>query len=160
MPTAQQLIDRLQLKPHPEGGFYRELFRSEKKVTRHSDQAERSALTTIYFLMPEGVTSAMHLVLSDEVWHHLEGAPLDVIVCDDDFVNMETHSIGSVLNQMEAEYVVPAGYWQAARSTGAWTLVSCVVGPGFDFLDFTMLRDNAEKVAMFEKAFPNVNSLI
>ena len=92
------------------------------------DRDARSALTAIYFLLADGQTSAWHRVKSDEIWIHLEGAPLTLHVGD------ETH----VLDASSRIAVVPAHAWQAAETSGAYTLVSCVVGPGFEFEDFEM----------------------
>src|SRR6187200_1211899 len=81
-PRAQQLIDTLALTPHPEGGWYRPVFKSEEQVTRHADGAQRSALTTIYFLLVEGKYSAWHVVQSDEAWHFYEGDPLELLTLE------------------------------------------------------------------------------
>ncbi|HYI12958.1 MAG TPA: cupin domain-containing protein [Thermoanaerobaculia bacterium] len=127
---AQQLIDTLGLKPHPEGGWYRQVFKSEERVTRQRDRADRAALTTIYFLLVEGTYSAWHRVASDEAWHFYEGDPLELLTRDS-------------VARLDAEnrvHVIPAGAWQAARPLGAYTLVGCTVGPGFEFADFEMHR--------------------
>lgn len=126
---ARQLIDTLALEPHPEGGWYRQLFKSEERVTRQHDGADRSALTTIYFLLVEGTYSAWHRVESDEVWHFYEGDPLELLIRDQPPV---------VLDANHRVHVVPARAWQAARPLGAYTLVGCTVGPGFEFADFAM----------------------
>lgn len=128
-PRAAHLIASLQLLPHPEGGWYRQIFKSESRVTRHADGAERSALTTIYFLLVEGAYSAWHRVRSDEVWHFYEGDPLELL----------TRESSTVLDAEHRVHVIPAGVWQAARPLGAYTLVGCTVGPGFEFDDFEMI---------------------
>jgi uncharacterized protein len=126
---ARELIETLGLQPHPEGGWYRQVYRSEEKVVRQRDGAERSALTTIYFLLMEGTYSAWHRVASDEVWHFYEGDPLELLIRDAAAVRLDA------ANRV---HVVPAGAWQAARPLGAYALVGCTVGPGFDFADFEM----------------------
>jgi predicted cupin superfamily sugar epimerase len=128
-PRAQHLIDTLALAPHPEGGWYRQVFKSKERVTRHVDGADRSALTTIYFLLVEGTSSAWHRVESDEVWHFYEGDPLELLIRGDEPV---------VLDGEHRVHVVPARAWQSARPLGAYTLVGCTVGPGFEFDDFAM----------------------
>jgi predicted cupin superfamily sugar epimerase len=128
IPRAKHLIDTLGLQPHPEGGWYRQVFRSGERVTRQRDGAERSALTTIYFLLAEGEQSAWHRVMSDEVWHFYEGDALELL----------THAGPMQLDADNRVLVIPAGEWQAARPLGAYTLVGCTVGPGFDFADFEM----------------------
>ena len=127
-PRAQELIDTLGLEPHPEGGWFRQVFKSEERVTRARDDASRSALTTIYFLLVEGTYSAWHRVESDEVWHFYEGDPLELLTSK------------GVL-RLDADHrvqVIRAREWQAARPLGAYALVGCTVGPGFEFDDFEM----------------------
>jgi len=133
-PRAQQLIDTLLLKPHPEGGWYRQEFKSEERVTRLADGANRSAFSTIYFLLVEGTFSAWHRVLSDEAWCFFEGDPIEVLT------RME-ESDDPLVIRLDADqrvHVVRAREWQAARTLGAYTLVGCSVGPGFEFDDFEM----------------------
>ncbi|HEU4887897.1 MAG TPA: cupin domain-containing protein [Thermoanaerobaculia bacterium] len=131
---AQQLIDTLALKPHPEGGWYRPLFKSEERVTRHADGVQRSALTTIYFLLVEGTYSAWHRVLSDEAWHFYEGDALELLMRTDE---ADAPRI-TRLDPDHRVHVVRAREWQAARTLGAYSLVGCTVGPGFEFDDFEM----------------------
>lgn len=131
----------LDLSPHPEGGYYRELYRSPSRVHPTDGRAERAALTTIYFLLAEGDVSRWHRVASDEVWHFYEGAPLELFTSDAGMERVTRQVVGAVHEGLSPVHVVPADCWQAARSTGAYTLVGCTVGPGFDFTDFTMLRD-------------------
>jgi predicted cupin superfamily sugar epimerase len=131
---ARQLIETLALAPHPEGGWYRQVFKSEERVTREADRAQRSALTTIYFLLTEGTFSAWHRVQSDEVWHFYEGDPLELLTRAN-----EHESPASVpLDGDRRVHVVRARDWQAARPLGAYTLVGCTVGPGFEFEDFEL----------------------
>ena len=127
-PRAQELIDTLALEPHPEGGWYRQLFKSPERVTRLRDGAERSAMTTIYFLLVEGTRSAPHVVQSDEVWHFYEGDPLELTIGEERVTLDADHRV----------HVVPARVWQSARPLGAYALVGCTVGPGFEFEDFEM----------------------
>ena len=128
-PRAQQLIATLGLEPHPEGGWYRQVFRSEERVTRHHDGAERRALTTIHFLLAEGTFSRWHRVQSDEAWHFYEGDPLELTIRDEPPV---------VLDAEHRVHVVPARAWQTARPLGAYAFVGCTVAPGFVFEDFEM----------------------
>jgi predicted cupin superfamily sugar epimerase len=81
-------------------------------------------------------------VTSDETWHYVEGAPLELFRVDAAFSECERMLVGSLADGAEPARVVPAGHWQAARTTGTYTLVSCAVGPGFDFADFAMLADH------------------
>jgi predicted cupin superfamily sugar epimerase len=142
-PRAQQLVDSLALQPHPEGGFYREIHRSTETVLRGSAD-RRAALTTIYYLLTAGEASAWHRVASDEVWHFYEGEPLELKIASQDARVLVAHRLGPLAAGCEPVCVVAAGEWQSARPFGAYTLVGCSVGPGFDFADFTLLRDLPE----------------
>ena len=136
MTRVQTLIQQLQLIPHPEGGWYRELHRSQNPVQRQ-DGVERPALTAILFLLPASAISCWHRVIgADEAWTHIEGATLELFQCQADGTGLKRDPL-STSNPVQ---VVPANAWQAARSLGDYTLVSCCVGPGFDFLDFEMAR--------------------
>jgi predicted cupin superfamily sugar epimerase len=141
---AAQLIATLGLKPHPEGGHYREVFRSSVSVQPGDGRGERCGLTTIYFLLNAGEQSRLHRVTSDEAWHFYEGDPLDLLWMGDEPTLLHQARLGPVEAGMAPVAVVPAGSWQAARSSGAYTLVGCSVGPGFDFADFQMLGDHPE----------------
>jgi len=138
---AEHLISELRLEPHPEGGFYRQTYRSASAVQPGDERAARASLTTIYFLLPAGEISRWHAVSSDEVWHFYEGAPLELLTADREFLSLTRHTLGPVGPGSEPVRVVAAHAWQAARSTGSFTLVGCTVGPGFEFADFRMLRN-------------------
>lgn len=125
---ARALVDSLQLEPHPEGGWYRQVYKSDEHVTRHRDGAERTALTTIYFLLVDGTESVWHRVQSDEVWHFYEG----------DALELRTPDRVVRLDEDNRVHVIRAGEWQAARPLGAYVLVGFTVGPGFEFEDFEM----------------------
>ncbi|NRA29620.1 MAG: cupin domain-containing protein [Parvularculaceae bacterium] len=127
---AQAIIDKLGLKPHPEGGHYVETYRDEKTVDG------RSVGTAIYFLLQKGERSRSHRVDAAEVWHYYAGAPLKLTI------GGELMVLGPDLPGGERpQAVVPAGVWQAAESVGAWTLVGCTVAPGFEFSGFEMADD-------------------
>jgi uncharacterized protein len=135
------LIARLALRPHPEGGYYAETFRSTARVTPEDGRGARAALTAIWFLLVEGTSSAWHQVDSDEAWHWYEGAPLELLVAPPGGGEIARVLLGPFAEGGTPQYVVPAGWWQAARPVGAYALVGCTVGPGFDFADFRLLRD-------------------
>ena len=132
--TARALIDRLQLKPHPEGGWFREIHRAAETVT--TGRGTRSALTTIYYLLERGQLSRWHVVQSDEIWHFYAGAPLELIVYDPVSRRCAPRVLDVPAREHEPVGVVRAGEWQAARSLGDYSLVGCNVGPGFEFADF------------------------
>lgn len=144
----QTLVDALQLRPHPEGGYYHELFRSQRTVTADQERGSRLALTTIYFLLEAGQQSRWHRVLSDEVWNYLEGEPLELFCFDPENGRLTTTGLGPYGRGVEPTLIVPAGVWQAARPLGSYTLVSCVVGPGFEFSDFSLAADDPHTAEM------------
>jgi predicted cupin superfamily sugar epimerase len=136
---VKTLIETLQLQPHPEGGWYRETFRSPQAVRREADGALRGGLTTIFFLLAGDGISRWHRVRSDEAWHHYEGGPLELLSFAPDGTQATSVRLGAdVASRM---HVVPASWWQAARPCGDYALVGCSVGPGFDFADFALLGD-------------------
>lgn len=149
MTRSETLIRQLRLRPHPEGGYYSEVFRSRHLVTPGDNRGERAALTTIYFLLVRGQRSRLHRVLSDEAWHFYEGAPLLLVTCDSQFDRVETVTLGTWDGAARPTHVVPAGHWQAAAPQGDYTLVGCTVAPGFEFADFSMLRDDPSQAAQF-----------
>ena len=154
-------MELLALSPHPEGGFFREVHRSGDRVLRLGDETERDALTTIYFLLPRGIHSRWHRVESDEVWHHYEGAPLELLWIDEALGALRVEPLGPVDagGTTRPTFTVPARCWQAARTTGEYTLVGCTVGPGFDFADFALLDDRPDEAAVLRERFPEVQLL-
>jgi predicted cupin superfamily sugar epimerase len=125
------VIAAFALKPHPEGGFYRETFRAASEVD--TPHGRRSASTAIYYLLPAGGLSALHRVRADEGWHFYGGEPLTLHLLDDE--GARTHRLGPEAPQL----IVPAGTWQAAVGPErGYTLCGCTVAPGFDFADFEL----------------------
>ncbi len=138
---AAALIHELRLAPHPEGGWYRETFRSPRTVL--VNDVSRSAITTILYLLARAELSRWHRVAQDELWHFLDGDALELLVLADGRGSRERYELARAGDGGEPLAVVPAGHWQAARATGDWSLVSCTMGPGFEFEEFTLLRDDA-----------------
>jgi len=131
--TADEVIRLLDLKPHPEGGHFREMFRDTRQVG-----GGRAASTAIYFLLARGERSHWHRVDAVEIWHWHAGAPLELEIADEKG-RIERIRLGSDLAAGERpQGVVPAHAWQAARSLGDWTLVGCTVAPGFEFSGFEL----------------------
>lgn len=153
-PRVEELIASLGLLPHPEGGYYREIFRSRRRVAHPDTGGDRSALTGIYFLLAGGQVSSWHRCLSDEIWHYHEGDPLELWTADSGWDRIERRILGPPGSGGEPVRVVEAGLWQAARTTGAYTLAGCAVGPGFEFEDFQLLRDLPEAAEELEKRHP------
>lgn len=157
---AATLIAQLGLHPHPEGGHFAEVFRSSVVVTPEDDRGPRMALTTIYYLLRAGEISRWHRVRSDEVWHFYEGGPLELLVISPDMSQLTTHLLGPVRGRVRPTATVAANAWQAARPLGDYALVGCTVGPGFDFSDFAMARDEEGAAAAIRSTHPAVASLL
>lgn len=130
--TAAEVIARLDLKPHPEGGHYRETFRDS------ADNSDgRSASTAIYFLLARGERSHWHRIDAVEIWHYYAGSALTLHIADD--TGQRAVQLGQHFSAGEhPQAAVPAHAWQAAETTGDWTLVGCTVAPGFDFAKFEL----------------------
>jgi uncharacterized protein len=136
---AEELVRTLSLQPHPEGGWYREVYRSRTRVTAPS--GVRSALTTIYYLLEHHQRSRWHVVGADELWHFYCGAPLEVLAYDPDSQVASRQVLDHPTGGREPVAIIPTGVWQAARSLGDYTLVGCSVAPGFEFADFRLVAD-------------------
>jgi uncharacterized protein len=135
--SAAGIIRLLDLKPHPEGGYFKESWRDSRTVD-DGKGGKRAASTLIYFLLDTGDVSDWHRVDAAEVWHWYAGAPL-VITVSPNGHDAEAHYLGPDLKaNQRPQYVVPEGWWQTATSLGAWTLVGCTVAPGFDFAGFEL----------------------
>lgn len=159
-PRAQDLITRLDLQPHPEGGHYRQIWRSPLAVAPDGGAA-KAAITTIYFLLAAGEQSRWHRVAgADEIWHFYEGAPLELHALAPDLISYQPAVLGPAEGSARPALVIPADYWQAAQSTGDYTLVGCSVGPGFDFADFTLLADLPPQAEEVRRRFPLLARLI
>ena len=148
-PELSALIARLDLRPHPEGGWYRETFRDPRAVHAAGFEGPRSASTAIYFLLAEGNFSALHRIRSDEVWHHYAGGDVEVTALSPDGA-LRTLVVGHHHAAAAPQAVVPAGEWFGARvaAGGRWALVGCTVAPGFEFSDLE-LADRAALTASY-----------
>jgi hypothetical protein len=136
--TADDVIRLLDLKPHPEGGHFRETFRDARQV-----DGARAASTAIYFLLARGERSHWHRVDAAEIWHWHAGAPLDLEIAEEG--RRQRIRLGSDLAAGERpQAIVPAHAWQAAQSLGDWTLVGCTVAPGFEFAKFELAPKGRE----------------
>jgi uncharacterized protein len=131
--SAAEIIARLDLKPHPEGGHFRETFRDSR-----TDAGGRAASTLIYFLLARGERSHWHRVDAAESWHYYAGSALTLRISEDRRPP-EMITLGIDLEAGERpQAVVPADAWQSAETTGDWTLVGCTVAPGFEFAKFEL----------------------
>lgn len=130
--TADDIIERLQLQPHPEGGFYRQTWVAD------APDGERPAGTAIYFLLRDGGASHWHKVDASEIWLWHAGAPLILSISETDEGPATDMTLSGDLSIGLPQGVVPKDWWQAARTTGDWTLVSCTVSPAFQFEGFEL----------------------
>lgn len=144
MMDAAYYVNLLGLLPHPEGGYYKETYRSEKVIDTgllsNNLVGERNSSTAIYFLLEEFNFSAFHRIKSDEMWHFYDGDALEVIEITH-LGKLKITSLGRNSNAGETfQYLVPAGHWFASRVKygGKFSLVGCTVSPGFDFRDFEL----------------------
>lgn len=142
---------------HPEGGRFREVFRSPRTV-RTSSGGERSALTHIYFALGPGESSKFHRVASDEVWSLYDGAGLRLYVWDDVSGAVEEWELSR--NAGRYCHVVPAGAWQAAVPLHGPVLVGCSVAPGFEFADFALLEAESDKGRRLATSRPDLAGLL
>ena len=131
-PSASDIIASLDLKPHPEGGHYRETFRDPAV-----DADGRPRSTAIYFLLARGERSHWHRIDAAEVWHYYAGDALTLRIADHDGTRSITLGPDIAAGEVP-QAIVPAYAWQAAESAGDWTLVGCTVAPGFDFATFEL----------------------
>jgi predicted cupin superfamily sugar epimerase len=130
---VQALIEKLNLSPHPEGGWFRETWRSERRV------GERAIGTAILFLLEAGQRSAWHQVDAEEFWLWHAGAPLRLQMADKHGVAAKLVTLGpDVLIDQAPQVRIPAHDWQSAHARDGWALVSCLVAPGFEFAGFKL----------------------
>jgi uncharacterized protein len=155
---AAALIERLALRPHPEGGWYRELYRSSLCV--QGERGERAALTTIYYLLEPGQVSRWHVVAAEEVWHFYGGAGLELFIYEPGARALRRERLGQVQEGAAPVSVVPAGCWQAARPLGGYALLGCTVAPGFEFADFRLVCDLPEQAGHFDERLRELRMLL
>ncbi|WP_430413203.1 cupin domain-containing protein [Kordia sp.] len=158
---VQNLVENLKLLPHPEGGFYKEVYRSAHMISKEALQAnfsgDRSYCTSIYFLLTSENFSAFHRIKQDEIWHFYGGSSLSVHVIDENGLYTE-HKVGmDFRNGEQPQLVVPAGCWFASSvpKKDSYAFVGCTVAPGFDFDDFE-LATRAE----LTKTYPTYKNII
>jgi predicted cupin superfamily sugar epimerase len=154
--TAETIIEKLNLATHPEGGLYRETYRGKDLITLGNGK-ERNTSTAIYYLLKDTDKSHFHKVYSDELWFFHQGEPLEIFMITNDG-KIEMKTLGNRLDlDEEPQVVIKANVWFAARvkNEKGFTLVSCVVAPGFDFSDFKLGNKNE-----LIKLFPGIKAEI
>lgn len=155
--SPETLIEKYSMQAHPEGGFYAEMHRDSRMVNAEGFNGQRSASTSIFFLLKEGQFSALHRIKSDEVWHFYAGEPLEIWE-----IERSGEMKCTLLGNPELEgatflHVVKAGNWFGSRPArgSRFSFVGCTVAPGFDFQDFEMPDQN-----WFLQQFPNHSNVI
>jgi len=156
MNSIKAIIKQLDLKPHPEGGFFKETYRSSGSIKADSLDAsyngERNYSTCIYFLLTSDNFSAFHRIKQDEIWHFYDGSPIRLHMITESGRYSE-QIIGKDITKGELpQYVVPGGYWFASEVVDkeSYALTGCTVSPGFSFEDFE-LRSQKELIDLFPK---------
>lgn len=157
---AVELIRQLELSAHPEGGYYKEVYRSSSLVESSQHGKMRSALTDIYYLLNADKPSRFHRVIHDEVWHYYEGSPLELIEIHVETLCVTKVILGGSLDKMQYKHCIKGGNWQAARTMGNFTLVGCTVAPGFDFSDFSFLKDDESACLNILERLPEIKDLL
>lgn len=142
--TAKDFVDHYSLQPHPEGGWYKQTYKSAELIAHASlpprFKGDRAFSTAIYFMLAAGDFSAFHRIQSDECWHFYAGDPLEVFIITHKG-DLEIITLGNDISKGQLfQYVVPAGCWFASRpaKNSPFSFVGCTVAPGFDFADFEM----------------------
>ena len=150
--NAKVIINKLEMLPHPEGGYYKETYRSEEQ-TINKEGNKRNTSTAIYFLLENNNISRFHRIKSDEMWFFHQGAPIEIVsIQNNELVSI---TLGNDIDKGEVpQAVIPANVWFASsvKNGSGFGLVSCTVGPGFDFADFEMAKQDEllQEYPMFE----------
>ena len=132
--TADEIIAKLNLQPHPEGGYYRQTWIASNADSHNG----RATGTCIYFLLKAGESSHWHHVDATEIWLYHAGAPLTLSIAETEAGPARDHLLSPDIATGAPQVLVPTHHWQSAETTGDWTLVSCIVSPGFTFEGFTL----------------------
>lgn len=157
---AAALVRGLALTPHPEGGHFREIFRSPHQVARDGDGERRSAVTAIHFLLAAGEFSRWHRLRADEIWVFLEGAGVRLHLFDGATGELREVRLGAPAEGGAALHAIPAGTWQAAEPAGPFGLVACLVAPGFEFRDESYMADDPGAQRRLRERSPELARLI
>jgi uncharacterized protein len=164
MSAIQQLIQQFALQAHPEGGWYKQTYKSNEMIAASAlperFAGDRAFSTAIYFLLEQGNFSAFHRIKSDECWHFYDGDPLEVFIIHQNG-SLETITMGRHFEKgQKFQWIVPANCWFASRPAAGsgWCFVGCTVAPGFDFADFE-LADEQQLSAIYPQHTTLIHSL-
>lgn len=138
-PRAAEVVKKLSLERHPEGGYFKRVFESSKLVKPVDGSSENLALTHIYYLLPKGEVSIWHKVKSAEIWNYYEGDPVELTVFDEVSRKRQKIKLGALSDDAVPCFLVPEGWWQTTSPLGEYTLVGCSVAPGFRWEDWSEL---------------------
>lgn len=144
MKSAEYYIENLNLTKHPEGGYYREVYRSAETINAEvldsGMRGERNISTSIYYLLSGNDVSNFHRIKSDEIWHHYDGCPVRIFVIDQSGSIKEFLVGKNIVDGESIQLTIPKGCWFCAElvDKNSFALVSCTVAPGFDFTDFEL----------------------
>ena len=160
---SERLIEQLGLLPHPEGGVFREIFRSTSLVD-HPVLGKRPSATVIYYLLRAGEKSAWHRIRSEEIWQHLAGDPLSLESLSPDLSLLAHTRLTTPEQGGESVKVIQGGEWQAARTEGQYSLVTCTVAPGFEFRDLEFLDSGDPRLSslpghLMNRIFPFIRKV-
>ena len=148
MNKAEKIVRQLELKPHPEGGFFKETYRSEEFIKKGcldlKYNGSRNYATCIYFLLTSDTFSAFHRIKQDEIWHFYDGSPVILHLISPDGCYSKQIIGSNLKKKQQPQFVVPGGTWFAATiiNKNDYSLLGCTVSPGFDFLDFELAKCN------------------
>ena len=154
MTEVENIIKTLELQPHPEGGYFKEMYRSSGRISQdnldHTFTGYRNYSTAIYFLLSSDTFSAFHRIKQDEIWHFYKGSPIKLHVISEKGIYSEVIIGNNIVQSERPQFVVSANDWFAAEviDTNSFALVGCTVAPGFDFEDFD-LPSRKELIAKF-----------
>jgi predicted cupin superfamily sugar epimerase len=152
--SIEKIIRKLELEPHPEGGYFKETYRSLGEINEESlgeiYKGKRNYATCIYFLLTSDKFSALHRIKQDEIWHFYDGSPIKLHVISELGIHTVNYIGRDLQNGETPQFIVPGGCWFAAEviKENTYSLVGCTVSPGFDFKDFELKTRN-ELVSLF-----------
>lgn len=155
---ASEIIEKLRLSEHPEGGFFRQTYKSELIVQPHKEIHTRAAVTHIYYFLQEGTHSRFHKVKHDEIWNLYDGEGIKLYLFDAVRNRVDDRILSA--NNFNYHTVIPGGIWQAAEPIGDYALVGCTVAPGYEIEDEIYLFDDAEASNKLIKLTPELKRLI
>ncbi len=155
-----EIVEQLRLSPHPQGGFLGQSYLSESTVEPDDGRGKRPTLSTMYVLVLDKHPNTMHALKADETWHYCEGSPLELFWIADGETKLQSALLGPTSADSSPMVTIPGNCWRGARSSGEFSLISCIVGPAFDPNDFTPIVVKPELIAMLSEQHPHLKELL